>query len=256
MSAGPLSSRFSHIPLPQKEGGGNSVPCHVALIMDGNGRWARARGLPVAAGHRQGAEAVQQCVRSAVQHGVRYLTLYAFSSENWRRSSEEIGDLTSLLRFYLRHKLNELHEQGVRLRVIGEPERFDSALRDELTRAEAKTLNNTTLTLTLALSYGGRADIVQAARKLAVRVANGDISASSIDEAMIDDVLQTADIPDPDLVVRTSGECRLSNFLLWQSAYAELVFLDVLWPDFGEAEFSDVMARYAVRKRRFGGRPQ
>ena len=228
---------------------------HVAMIMDGNGRWARLRRLPVAAGHKKGAESVQDCVRAAIGQGVRYLTLYAFSSENWRRSAEEIGDLTSLLRFYLRHKLNELHAQGVRLRVIGEPERFEGALREELRRAEERTANNTTLTLTLALSYGGRADIVQAARLLAERVASGEMAPSDITEGSLAGALQTAGIPDPDLVIRTSGECRLSNFLLWQSAYAELVFMDVLWPDFGETEFLQALAHFAGRQRRFGGRP-
>lgn len=241
--------------LSSREGEGAAVPVHVAMIMDGNGRWARSRNLPVAAGHRKGAEAVQDCVRSAIRQGVRYLTLYAFSSENWRRSAEEVGDLTSLLRFYLRHKLNELHEQGVRLRVIGEPERFEGALREELRRAEAKTASNTTLTLTLALSYGGRGDIVQAARRLADQVANGTLASSDITEERLDQALQTSDMPDPDLVIRTSGECRLSNFLLWQSAYAELVFMDVLWPDFGEAEFVQALSHFAGRQRRFGGRP-
>ncbi|MBS1049312.1 di-trans,poly-cis-decaprenylcistransferase [Gluconobacter sp. NFX36] len=232
-----------------------TIPVHVAMIMDGNGRWARSRSLPVLAGHRKGAESVQGCVKSAIRQGVRYLTLYAFSSENWRRSAEEIGDLTSLLRFYLRHKLNELHEQGVRLKVIGEPERFEGALREELQRAEAKTINNKTLTLTLALSYGGRADIAQATRRLAEQVAKGELSPSDITEERLAGVLQTSDMPDPDLVIRTSGECRLSNFLLWQSAYAELVFMDVLWPDFGEAEFVQALSHFAGRKRRFGGRP-
>ena len=232
-----------------------AIPLHVAMIMDGNGRWARSRSLPVLAGHRKGAESVQGCVKSAIRQGVRYLTLYAFSSENWRRSAEEIGDLTSLLRFYLRHKLNELHEQGVRLKVIGEPERFEGALREELQRAEAKTINNKTLTLTLALSYGGRADIAQATRRLAEQVAKGELSPSDITEERLAGVLQTSDMPDPDLVIRTSGECRLSNFLLWQSAYAELVFMDVLWPDFGEAEFVQALSHFAGRKRRFGGRP-
>ncbi|MQR99498.1 di-trans,poly-cis-decaprenylcistransferase [Gluconobacter sp. AC10] len=231
------------------------VPIHVAMIMDGNGRWARARKLPVAAGHRQGVESVQQCVRTAIRLGVRYLTLYAFSSENWRRSAEEVGDLTSLLRFYLRHKINELRAQGVRLRIIGDPGRFEGSLREELRRAEALTLHNTTLTLTLALSYGGRADIVQAARRLAEDAVAGKIAAESISEAMLGDALQTSDMPDPDLVIRTSGECRLSNFLLWQSAYAELVFMDVLWPDFGEVEFLEALSHFASRQRRFGGRP-
>ena len=232
-----------------------AIPVHVAMIMDGNGRWARSRSLPVLAGHRKGAESVQGCVKSAIRQGVRYLTLYAFSSENWRRSAEEIGDLTSLLRFYLRHKLNELHEQGVRLKVIGAPGRFEGALREELKRAEAKTINNKTLTLTLALSYGGRADIAQATRRLAEQVAKGELSPADITEERLAGVLQTSDMPDPDLVIRTSGECRLSNFLLWQSAYAELVFMDVLWPDFGEAEFVQALSHFAGRKRRFGGRP-
>ncbi|MFT9364460.1 MAG: polyprenyl diphosphate synthase [Gluconobacter sp.] len=236
-------------------GGANAVPVHVAVIMDGNGRWARARRLPVIAGHRQGAESVQKCVRAAIQQGVRYLTLYAFSSENWRRSTKEVGDLTSLLRFYLRHKINELHAQGVRLRIIGEPERFEGPLREELRRAETLTLHNTTLTLTLALSYGGRAEIVQAARRLAEDAVAGRITPDSITENTLHDALQTADMPDPDLVIRTSGECRLSNFLLWQSAYAELIFMDVLWPDFGESEFLDALSRFAGRQRRFGGRP-
>ncbi|GLQ68331.1 polyprenyl diphosphate synthase [Gluconobacter albidus] len=236
-------------------GGASAVPVHVAVIMDGNGRWARARRLPVIAGHRQGAESVQKCVRTAIQQGVRYLTLYAFSSENWRRSTKEVGDLTSLLRFYLRHKINELHGQGVRLRVIGEPERFEGPLREELHRAETLTLHNTTLTLTLALSYGGRAEIVQAARRLAEDAVAGRITPDSITENTLHDALQTADMPDPDLVIRTSGECRLSNFLLWQSAYAELIFMDVLWPDFGESEFLDALSRFAGRQRRFGGRP-
>ncbi|QDH18053.1 polyprenyl diphosphate synthase [Swingsia samuiensis] len=223
--------------------------------MDGNGRWARSRRLPVAVGHQQGAEAVQRCVQTAIKHGVKYLTLYAFSSENWRRSSEEIKDLTSLLRFYVRHKLNELHEQGVRLQVIGEPERFDNALYEELKRAEAKTHANTKLVLTLALSYGGRADIVQASRVLAQKIAQGALSPEDITEELLGAALQTSGTPDPDLVIRTSGECRLSNFLLWQSAYAEFVFMDVLWPDFGESEFLEALSYFAKRQRRFGGRP-
>nr|WP_294914577.1 polyprenyl diphosphate synthase [uncultured Neokomagataea sp.] len=227
----------------------------MAIIMDGNGRWAQARGLPVVAGHRKGAEAVQRSVKLAIREGVRYLTLYAFSSENWRRPAAEIGDLTSLLRFYLRHKLDELDAQGVRLRVIGEPERFEGALYDELLRAEKRTLNNDRLTLTLALSYGGRADIVRTAQRLAQSVAQGDIVPEAIDEACFERSLQTGDMPPPDMLIRTSGERRLSNFLLWESAYAELVFLDVLWPDFGEEDFLEALNIYAGRQRRFGGRP-
>ncbi|GAN54269.1 undecaprenyl pyrophosphate synthetase [Tanticharoenia sakaeratensis NBRC 103193] len=240
-------------PRPAVDGGG-AVPAHVALIMDGNGRWARARGLPPIAGHRAGAEAVRHSVTAAIEHGVQYLTLYAFSSENWRRPPREVGDLTSLLRFYLRHKLQELHEQGVRLRAIGELERFEPALREELERAEALTARNTRLTLTLALSYGGRAEIARAAMRLAELVRDGLLAPEQIDEERLAGQLSTDDIPDPDLVVRTSGECRLSNFLLWQSAYAELMFVDTLWPDFDAAAFGRVLADYARRERRFGGR--
>ncbi|WP_258036069.1 polyprenyl diphosphate synthase [Parasaccharibacter apium] len=233
-----------------------TLPRHVAVIMDGNGRWARARGVPIAQGHREGGEAVQRCVRAAMEHGVDYLTLYAFSSENWRRSGEEISDLTGLMQFYLRHRFRELDEQGVRLRIIGDPERFGVSFCRELRRAEEKTRHNTRLTLALALSYGSRAEIAGSARQLAERVRAGTLEPHEIDEALFASALQTHDMPDPDLVMRTSGESRLSNFLLWQSAYAELVFLDVLWPDFGEKDFAEAMMRYMRRQRRFGGRPE
>ncbi|GAJ30627.1 di-trans,poly-cis-decaprenylcistransferase [Acidomonas methanolica] len=252
----------SSLPAPSPDGspeetplrGGVRAPLHVAIIMDGNGRWAKARGLPVYAGHRAGAEAVRRCVRAAIQHGVRYVTLYAFSSENWRREPQEIGDLTNLLRYYLRHKVTELHEQDVQLRVIGEVERFEPELREEMARAEALTLNNTRLTLVLALSYGGRADIVQAARRMAEAGQRGEIDLNAAGEADFSCYLLTGGMPDPDLVVRTSGEYRLSNFLLWQCAYAELAFLDVLWPDFTERHFAALLADFARRERRFGGR--
>ena len=224
--------------------------------MDGNGRWARRRGVPVVQGHREGGEAVQRCVRAAMEHGVDYLTLYAFSSENWRRSGEEISDLTGLMQFYLRHRFRELDSQGVRLRIIGEPERFGESFCRELCRAEEQTRSNTRLTLSLALSYGSRAEIAGGVRRLAERVRAGTLNPQDIDEDMLSAALQTGDMPDPDLVVRTSGESRLSNFLLWQSAYAELVFLDVLWPDFGEKDFAEAMRRYMRRQRRFGGRPE
>lgn len=228
---------------------------HIAIIMDGNGRWARARNLTIAQGHREGGEAVQRCVRAAIDYGVPYLTLYAFSSENWSRSEEEVRHLTALLRFYLKHKFNELHRLGVRLRIIGEPERFGAALCQELRAAEAQTAHNASLTLLLALSYGGRAELAEAARLLARKVANGRMEPEEIDEAAMQQALQTCDVPDPDIVVRTSGEHRLSNFLLWQSAYSELLFLDVLWPDFDARHFKEIMFDYAGRKRRFGGRP-
>ncbi|MCH4144372.1 MAG: isoprenyl transferase [Acetobacter sp.] len=232
-----------------------SVPTHVAIIMDGNGRWARERGLPHLAGHKAGAEAVARCVRAAMQRGVPYLTLYAFSSENWSRGPQEVSDLTSLLRYYLRHKVRELHVKGVRLRFIGELDRFDASLREELERAEDMTRENTGMVLLLALSYGGRCDIVQSARTLARAVKAGTLEPDDITEAMLANHLWTHGVPDPDVVVRTSGEYRLSNFLLWQSAYAELVFLDVYWPDFTEGHFATVLDVYARRERRFGSRP-
>ena len=231
------------------------VPRHVAIIMDGNGRWARSRGLPRVAGHRAGAQAVRRTIEAAGQHGVGWLTLYAFSSENWRRPQAEVTDLTGLLRHYLRNEVAELAREGVRLRVIGDRERFDPDIRDELAAAERLTAGNLRLNLTVALSYGGRAEIVAAARACAAAAAAGRLDAGRIDEADFAGFLFTDGIPDPDLVVRTSGEQRLSNFLLWQTAYSELVFLDVFWPDFGPAHFGEAMAEYARRERRFGARP-
>ncbi|WP_062165849.1 polyprenyl diphosphate synthase [Asaia bogorensis] len=231
-----------------------TVPRHVAVIMDGNGRWARARGKPVMAGHRAGAEAVRRCVRAAITAGVRYLTLYAFSSENWNRTSEEVSDLTSLLRFYLRHKVAELHEQNVRLDFIGDLTRFDSGLRAEIDRARTLTARNTRLTMILALSYGARHDMLSAAKKMAIAASRGEIDLDGLSEAAFGDFLQTSPFPDPDLIVRTSGERRLSNFLLWESAYAELAFLDVMWPDFNEDHFAGLMSDFSRRERRFGRR--
>ena len=234
---------------------GGVVPCHVAVIMDGNGRWAQARRLPRVAGHRAGAQAVRRCIQAAIGNGVEWLTLYAFSSENWRRPVQEVGELTGLLRHYLRHELAELHREGVCLRVIGERERFDAEMRAEFERAERLTASNTRLKLMIALSYGGRSDILRASLRLAEAVRAGEIDPERFDEAGFARLLSTDGIPDPDLMVRTSGEFRLSNFLLWQSAYAELVFLDVLWPDFGATHFADALDRYARRDRRFGARP-
>ncbi|GBQ92906.1 undecaprenyl pyrophosphate synthetase [Asaia krungthepensis NRIC 0535] len=222
--------------------------------MDGNGRWARARGKPVMAGHRAGAEAVRRCVKAAIAAGVRYLTLYAFSSENWNRTAEEVSDLTSLLRFYLRHKVAELHEQNVRLDFIGDLSRFDAGLRAEIERARLLTARNTRLTMILALSYGARSDMLGAAKRLAAAVLRGEIEPEAMREEDFGAFLQTSSFPDPDLIVRTSGERRLSNFLLWESAYAELAFLDVMWPDFDESHFDALMADFARRERRFGKR--
>ncbi len=234
---------------------GAEVPRHVAIIMDGNGRWAAARGLPKVAGHRAGAKAVRRAVEAAIRQGVDWLTLYAFSSENWRRPEAEVSDLTGLLRHYLRHEVAELHAEGVRMRVIGERERFDDDLRHELSRAERLTAGNVRLNLTVALSYGGRSELVAAARAIAQAVRDGRLDPESIDEAAIERFLFTAGMPDPDLVIRTSGECRLSNFLLWQSAYAELAFPDVMWPDFSDVHFANALAEYGRRERRFGVRP-
>ncbi len=227
------------------------IPLHVAIIMDGNGRWAAARGLPRVAGHREGAKAVRRAIEAAVAQGVRYLTLFAFSSENWRRPAEEVADLTFLMKHYLRSELTELHEQGVCLKVIGERERFGPNLTAELAAAEAKTAGNTKLTLVMALSYGGRADIVTAAR----RIMKAGLAPEALNEQIFARYLWTDGIPDPDLLIRTSGEERISNFLLWQLAYAEMFFTDVLWPDFGADDFARALQEYTTRERRFGARP-
>ena len=230
-------------------------PRHVAVIMDGNGRWAAARSLPRAAGHGAGAQAVRRTIEAAIGAGVTWLTLYAFSSENWRRPADEVLELTGLLRHYLRQELAELAAQGVRLRVIGDRSRFDAETRADLDRAERTTTGNARLNLNIALSYGARDELVRAARAIARAAAAGTLDPATLDEAQFETFLSTAGMPDPDLMIRTSGERRLSNFLLWQSAYAELVFLDVLWPDFGPAEFGGALAEFARRERRFGARP-
>ena len=231
------------------------APAHIAIIMDGNGRWAAGRGLPRAAGHRAGAQAVRRTIEAAAGAGVGWLTLYAFSSENWRRPADEVLELTGLLRHYIRQELNELAGKGVRLRVLGDRARFDAETRADLDRAEQATRGNTRLNLNVALSYGARDEIVAAARAAAAAAAAGQLDPATLDEAAFSRLLFTAGMPDPDLVIRTSGEHRLSNFLLWQSAYAELVFLDVLWPDFGAAELTGAMQEYARRERRLGARP-
>jgi undecaprenyl diphosphate synthase len=223
--------------------------------MDGNGRWAASRRLPKIAGHREGARAVRRTIQAAMESGVTWLTLYAFSSENWRRPAGEVFDLTALLREYMKRELAELKENGVRLRIIGDLERFDPDIRQGLAEAEAETAVNTRLNLIIALSYGARAEIAAAARRLAETVRDGRLDPAEIDEACVAGALATSGMPDPDLIIRTSGEQRLSNFLLWQGAYAELVFLDVLWPDFGAEHFTGALTEYARRERRFGIRP-
>ena len=230
-------------------------PTHVAIIMDGNGRWAASRHLPRLAGHREGARAVRRTIEAAIDRGIGWLTLYAFSSENWRRPRAEVTDLTGLLRQYIRSELAELAAAGVRLRIIGETARFPADIRADLQAAEARTAGNTRLNLTVALSYGARAELAAAARALAREVRAGARDPETIDEAALAGRLFTAGMPDPDLLIRTSGERRLSNFLLWQCAYAEFVFQDVLWPDYDAARLAEALAEFAGRERRFGARP-
>ncbi len=251
VQADPTGS-VSASPSPASAG---SPPVHVAIIMDGNGRWASARHLPRIAGHREGARAVRRAIEAAIAQGVGWLTIYAFSSENWRRPAEEVLDLTGLLRQYLRSEIAELKSNGIRLRFIGDRGRFDQGIQSDLRNAERDTRTNTRLNLTIALSYGARAEIVAAAAAAARAMRDGTLDPSALDEERFAGFLATSDMPDPDMVIRTSGERRLSNFLLWQAAYAELVFLDVLWPDFSAEHFAAALVEYAGRERRFGARP-
>ncbi len=221
--------------------------------MDGNGRWAERHGLVRAAGHRKGVEAVRGAVSAAGKHGVKYLTLFAFSSENWRRPEQEVSDLMGLLKFFVRRDLAELHQENVRVVVIGDRNSLKPDILALLTEAEELTRNNTALNLVIAFNYGGRDDIVRATRAIAEKVASGLLQPAEITETTVTNSLDTAGIPDPDLVIRTSGEQRISNFLLWQSAYSEFVFLPCLWPDFSEAEFVEALRIYGCRDRRFGG---
>ena len=230
-----------------------TTPDHIAIIMDGNGRWATRRGLPRAVGHRKGVEALRATVRAVGEAGVRHLTLFAFSSENWARPAEEVGELMRLLRRFIRRDLAELHANDVRVRVIGRREGLATDIAALLDEAERLTAGNDGLTLCVAFNYGARDEIARAARAIAERVARGEIAPGEIDEASVEAHLDTATMPAPDLVIRTSGERRLSNFLLWQAAYAELVFLPCCWPDFGRAELDAALAEYATRRRRFGG---
>ena len=229
-------------------------PRHIAIIMDGNGRWARARMLPRVAGHRRGADAVRRSVESCIDLGVAYLTLYAFSSENWKRPTEEVDDLMGLLRHYLKQELRDLHKNGVRVRFIGVRDRLAADIIDLIKEAEALTRDNRNLTLVIALNYGGQAEIVAAARAIARDVAAGRLAPESIDETEFARHLDTHGMPDPDLIIRTSGEKRLSNFLLWQAAYAEFIFTDVYWPDFDKSTLAAAIAEYHCRERRYGAR--
>ena len=227
-------------------------PVHIAVIMDGNGRWARARGLPRIAGHKQGAEAVRRVVKGCRELGVAYLTLYAFSSENWKRPPSEVDELMGLLRIYLRRELETLERDSVRLRFIGDRNRLSQDIIALIGDAETRTARNRALTVTVALNYGSRREIAGAARRLAEEALTGQRRPEEITEEVFGRHLDTADIPDPDLLIRTSGEQRLSNFLLWQSAYTELVFVPTLWPDFGKQDLEDAINEFHRRERRYG----
>jgi undecaprenyl diphosphate synthase len=229
------------------------VPRHLAIIMDGNGRWAKARGLPRTAGHKQGAEAARRAVRAAAEIGIECLTLYAFSSENWRRPATEINDLTGILRFYIQRELENLHKEGVRIKVLGDHRAFAPDVARMVDHAVERTAGNERMTVAVALNYGARGELVRAMQALAQRVATGGIAPAEINEALIDAELDTNGLPPLDLMIRTSGEHRLSNFLLWQVAYAELIFLDTLWPDFDGDTMKSALVEFARRERRYGG---
>lgn len=228
------------------------LPQHVAIIMDGNGRWAKARGLPRTAGHRKGIEAVRRTVEAARELGIPYLTMFGFSSENWRRPEGEIFDLMQLLRFYLRSEIAELHKNGVRLRVIGDRSRLSGDIVTMIENAEELTRGNRELNLTIALSYGARQEIAGAARQMVRDALEGRLAPEDVTEEAFSGRLLTRDIPDPDLLLRTSGEQRISNFLLWQLAYTELVFVDTLWPDFTKRDLEDAIREFNQRDRRYG----
>jgi undecaprenyl diphosphate synthase len=231
---------------------GNITPRHVAIIMDGNGRWAEARGLPRTVGHREGADAVKRTAEAAMELGIEYLTLFGFSSENWKRPATEISDLMALLARYLRSEIADIHKHNVRFRVVGERGAFSREIIALIDEGESLTRDNNSLNLTVALNYGGRADIAMAARRAAEEVASGRLAPEDITEARFSGWLSTAGMPDPDLIIRTSGEQRISNFLLWQSAYSEFVFVDTLWPDFSKADLVGAMTEFGRRERRYG----
>jgi len=230
-----------------------AVPKHVAIIMDGNGRWASARGLPRGEGHRRGVEALRKTVRAAGEMGIRFLTIFSFSAENWSRPPSEIRDLMGLLRRFIRNDLAELHQNGVKVRIIGERGDLDPEIRRLLEEAEELTKGNDGLTLVVAFNYGARQEIARAAARIVAKIKDGAIDVSALNADLIGQNLDAPDLPDPDLIIRTSGEQRLSNFLLWQAAYSELVFVPTYWPDFDRAALEGAIAEYHRRERRFGG---
>ena len=229
-----------------------TVPTHVAIIMDGNGRWAQARNLPRTAGHKKGVDAVRAVVETAAEIGVSHLTLFGFSTENWKRPENEVSDLMGLLRLYLKKEVSSLAKNGIRLRIIGDRKSLPLDIQNLISESETKTAKGVRLTLIIALSYGGRADITDAVQNIAAMALRGEIKPDEISEDLISENLSTAGIPDPDLVIRTSGEQRISNFLLWQSAYSEFLFEEKLWPDFGREAFLKAVDAYQLRERRFG----
>lgn len=237
------------------EGGPDAgkFPDHIAIIMDGNGRWAKARGMPRAVGHERGVEALRRTVEGAQEIGLKNLTVYSFSTENWRRPVAEVNALFGLLKAYVKRDLNRLASEGVRVRILGTRQGLPEDILELVERAEARTAQNDAFNLCIAFNYGGREELVRAARKMATDMASGDIAEADVTEETFATYLDTEGIPDPDIVIRTSGEFRLSNFLVWQAAYAELVFMDVLWPDFSKAQLVEAIEIFRTRERRFGG---
>lgn len=230
------------------------APRHVAIIMDGNGRWAEAHKVPRRIGHKSGADALKKLLESCADLGVEYITVYAFSSENWNRSPYEVSDLMELMRFYLSHEMKRLHKNNIRVQFIGDRELLSADIKEELKAAETLTKQNDALHLTVALSYGSRQEIMRAIKSMAIEIANGKITPEEVDEYTVLAHMDTSNLPDPDLLIRTGGEKRLSNFLLWQSAYTELYFTDVLWPDFTIEHLKDAINDYGQRERRYGSR--
>ena len=244
---------MTEVKIPQSGEPPFKVPRHVAIIMDGNGRWAAARGLPRVEGHRRGVEALRRTIRAAGDIGISFVTIFSFSAENWSRPATEIGELMGLLRRFIRNDLADLHKSNVRVRVIGERQSLDPDIGRLLTEAEELTKNNNGLTLVVAFNYGARQEIARAARRMAVEIESGALKTADVTMETIGKFLDAPDLPDPDLVIRTSGEQRLSNFLLWQSAYSELVFIPTYWPDFDRATLEAAILEYQQRERRFGG---
>lgn len=230
------------------------LPSHIAVIMDGNGRWASGKGVPKLSGHKAGMEALKKIVRKSGEIGLKYLTVYAFSTENWKRSEEEVGGIFQILVYYMEREIKEIHRQNVKVNILGDysviPKKAEKSVRE----AVELTKNNTGLQFNIALNYGGRDEITRAVKKIADEVINGRMTVEDIDESAVTGMLYTAGMPDPDLIIRTSGELRLSNFLLWQSAYSEFYFTDCLWPDFDEEQYLEAIRNYQHRKRNFGGR--